>query len=160
MREIVKSIGTAEERARTELLLGSGSPEIARQKLQELSHYAIPASFLIPIRIVNANIDLERLDPLKKAVAKQLTAINQSVFLYGWLQGWTTVSSNKTVAKVIEGVVGAEMEKEEAEIEGAGNGQLDGTMDGSGEKEGLVGPEIWLCETARSLVGKEKGRRT
>ena len=46
----------------------------------------------------------------------------------------TTVSSNRTVAKQIEGVV---------------------------EKygEGAVGPMIWLREPARSLLGKEKERR-
>ena len=151
MREIVESIGTTEERQRTELLLRLDSLETARQKLQELSHYTIPSTFLVPIRVVSADIDLERLDPLKRAVAKQLTAINQSVFLYGWMHGITTVSSNRTVARVIEGVVDAEMD--------VGESAKEGQLDGRRVREELVGPEIWLCETARSLVGKEKGRR-
>ena len=164
MREIVTSIGTAEERQRTTLLLGddSPSPETTRANLQPLSHHPIPASFRIPIRIVNAGIDLEALDPLKKAVAMQLTAINQSVFLYGWARGFTTVSSNRTVAKVIEGVVEGEIERVR---EGVGNGERDGKVKEGivgvveESKDELIGPEIWLCETARSLVGKEKGRR-
>jgi hypothetical protein len=155
MREIVNSIGTGEERQRTCILLGddaSLSPETARQKFQELSKYSIPSDWNIPIRTVKASIDVEHLDPLKQAVAKQLTAINQSVFFYGWLQGITTMSSNRTVAKLIEGIVEGAMEGVEAEDD------RDGHRDGDGE-DGWTGPEIWLCETARSLVGKEKGRR-
>lgn len=154
MREIVNSIGTGEERQRTCLLLGdeATNPSTTRQKFQELSKYSIPSDWNIPIRIVQASIDLEQLDPLKKSVAKQLTAINQSVFLYGWLLGITTVSSNRTVARLVEGIVEGVMEGAGAEEDGGGN------QDGQGEDE-CTGPEIWLCETARSLVGKEKGRR-
>ncbi len=160
MREIVSSIGTTEERQRTALLLSddSPSPETTRTNLQPLSHHPIPASFRIPIRIVNAGIDLEDLDPLKKVVAEQLTVINQSVFLYGWVRGFTTVSSNRMVARVIEGVVEGEFERVgEGQGQGQGEEGLDKVSDGSGGE--LIGPEIWLCETARSLVGKEKGRR-
>ena len=161
MQEIVDSIGTEAERQRTTFLLGddnenhpSTSPGTARHPFQHFSHYAVPSGFHIPIRIVNADVDLERLDPLKKAVAKQLTAINQSVFLYGWRHGVTTVSSNRTVAKVIEGVVEGELDA----IAGGKAGRAAERVEPDGE-EGCVGPDIWLCETARSLVGKEKGRR-
>ncbi|KAI5263144.1 hypothetical protein E4T47_09105 [Aureobasidium subglaciale] len=58
-----------------------------------------------------------------------------SVFLYGWDRGITTITSNRTVVKQIENVLAKE----------AG---------GEGEW-----PRVWLCPTARSLVGKEKGRR-
>ncbi|SLM36741.1 Protein of unknown function DUF1308 [Lasallia pustulata] len=49
-------------------------------------------------------------------------------------RGFTTVSSNRTVAKLIESIVEEEMEGEEER-----------------------GPDVWLCGTARSLLGKEKG---
>ena len=45
-----------------------------------------------------------------------------------------TLTSNRSVKKQIEEIV----ESTEGEVEG---------------------PRIWLCNTARSLVGKEKGRR-
>ncbi|MCJ1357072.1 MAG: hypothetical protein MMC33_007068 [Icmadophila ericetorum] len=140
MREIVSLIGTPAEKVRTELLLGEG--EIGSGKSQselvkafrKYSIYAVPAEWQLPIHVDVADIDISKLPPVAEKVAEQLTDINKSVFLYGWLQNMTTISSNRTVAKLIEGVV----EK---------------------HKEEVIGPSVWMCPTARSLVGKEKGRR-
>ena len=149
MREIVDTIGTPDERARTELLLESDDndarPELGdalRAAFAKLSDYPIPSTFLIPIKIV-PSIDLSEFQaaiasnkvlPIAESIADELTEINRSVFLYGWVKGFTTVSSNRAVAKWIESA-----------IEKAGNRG--------------VGPEIWLREPARSLLGKEKERR-
>lgn len=79
------------------------------------------------------------------------------------------MSSNRTVARLIEGIVGEENERRG----GAGGGGLGGGVSGGGgvdgegvsahgenEDEEIVhGPEIWLCSTARSLIGKERQRR-
>lgn len=140
MREIVALIGTRAERERMGLLLGddvSLSPTQFREAFQAESDYTVPADWKLPIRIVHADVDGilhdGSLPSVAADVARQLTAINKSVFLYGWRKGWTTVSSNRTVVRIIEGVV---------ETQG----------------EGAVGPEVWLCGTARSLVGKENRR--
>lgn len=146
MKEIVNTIGMPNERARTELLLDDGPARSGRDLRDEFAKYsdhAIPPSWGLPIRIVQAEV-LEynirsaiqgtMLPPVALQVANQLTDINRSVFMYGWMQSITTVSSNRTVAKQVESIV-----------------EKDG--------HGAVGPEIWLREPARSLLGKEKERR-
>ena len=98
----------------------------------------VPLDWNIPIKVVDTDIALmqKQLPPAAEQVAKLLSPINQSVFLYGWATGRTTISSNRTVAKEIEG-----------------------TIETHRLAEDDAGPDIWLCPTARSLVGKEKTRR-
>lgn len=150
MREIVDTIGMPNERARTELLLAYPSREGQDQQRQSLlkgfgeySDYTVPETWRLPIRIVDAAVSdsdiglaikAGNLPPVAAQVAEQLTDINRSVFMHGWMCGVTTVSSNRTVAKQIEMIV---------------------DRDG----HGAIGPEIWLREPARSLLGKEKERR-
>ncbi len=146
MKEIVDTIGMPNEKARTELLLDNGparSGRDLREAFAKYSDHAIPPSWSLPIRIVQAEVaehDIRNaiqgatLPPVALQVADQLTDINRSVFMYGWIDSMTTVSSNRTVAKQIESIV-----------EKCG--------------QGAVGPEIWLREPARSLLGKEKERR-
>lgn len=146
MKEIVDTIGMPNERLRTEMLLDDGPPRSGRElreAFSKYSDYAIPPSWNLPIHVVQAEVSehdvrnaIRRatLPPVALQVADHLTDINRSVFMYGWMHSMTTVSSNRTVAKQIEGIV-----------------EKDG--------QGSVGPEIWLREPARSLLGKEKERR-
>ena len=141
MREIVDTIGTETERKRSDLLLfpwttnpSPSSSTFLQRSFAELSNYTIPSSFRLPIFIVPSNQNLTFLPPVAQSVKTALTAINQSVFLHGWVEGCVTLTSNRSVKKQIEEIV----EKVEGEVEG---------------------PSMWLCGTARSLVGKEKGRR-
>ena len=152
MREIVDLIGTPAEKARTRLLMGDVDERgmtMTRAELvnafRKLTEYEVPEEWNLPIRVVDkddlsVNIDeggrIENLPAVAEKVAERLTAINRSVFMYGWASGRTTISSNRTVAKLIEGVVEEYRESEDDK-----------------------GPDVWLCATARSLVGKEKGRR-
>ncbi len=153
MREIVDLIGTPAEKVRTALLMGeerdingvgggnsNGDRATWRKTLvtsfRQWSEYEIPEEWNLPITTVDGHIDITTLSPSAIAVSDNLTAINRSVFLYGWATGRTTISSNRTVAKLIETVI------EEHRI---------------GEED--VGPDVWLCPTARSLVGKEKNRK-
>ena len=146
MKEIVDTIGMPNEKARTGFLLETGSLQSERELREAFAKYSdhiIPPSWRLPIRIIQAKVadhDIQIaiqgaiLPPVALQVAGQLTDINRSVFMYGWMQAMTTVSSNRTVAKQIEGAV-----------------EKDG--------KGAVGPGIWLREPARSLLGKEKERR-
>lgn len=139
MREIVDLIGTEAEKVRTRLLMGD--EERTREELvsafAEVSEYEVPKEWRLPIKVVEKeDADLEALPAVAEKVAERLTAINRSVFLYGWASGRTTISSNRTVAKLIESVVEENRTTEDDR-----------------------GPDVWLCPTARSLVGKEKGRR-
>lgn len=106
-----------------------------RDKLNLLSRFQVPESLKLPIVTRVPDEAPTTLPPSATAVKRQLTSINQSVFLHGWAGGITTVTSNRTVVKQIENILAKEASDE------------------------TEWPLIWLCPTARSLVGKEKGRR-
>ena len=156
MREIVDTIGTPSERIRTDLIMGSrpspaadgqtlmtpaADPSDLRARLQQHSDFPVPDTFRIPIAIKHAPSDEEISSEIEKGilpaiatqVAADLTPINKSVFMFGWVHGCTTASSNRAVVKAMERMI----EKHEP---------------------GWKGPEVWLREPARSLIGKEKER--
>ncbi|KAI5236613.1 hypothetical protein E4T42_09409 [Aureobasidium subglaciale] len=137
MREIVDTIGTIGEKSRTKLFMGDNGLSHADvlEELARQSRFPVPATLKLPITIITPSEHQPSLPESAKAVKKHLTSINQSVFLHGWDQGITTITSNRTVVKQIENVLAKEA---------------------GGEEEW---PRVWLCPTARSLVGKEKGRR-
>ncbi|KAL9119004.1 MAG: hypothetical protein Q9187_004443 [Circinaria calcarea] len=166
MREIVALIGTPAERRRTDLLLGDDEYGGAGKSAEELrtafaatSTHRVPEDWNLPVRVLAAEIRMENLPPVAEKVARRLTDINRSVFLFGWERGFTTVSSNRTVAKMIEGVVRGAAEGWNGKREGGTGTEVEAEGVGEGEGEEVVGPDIWLCPTARSLVGKEKGRK-
>ncbi|KGO74421.1 Protein of unknown function DUF1308 [Penicillium italicum] len=147
-QEIVETIGTETEKSRSRMLLGDPpyeqlDREALLQKFQELSDYQVPANWKLPIKVVEAQqvIDAAKtrgnLHPVVHAVGKDLSDINHSVFLYGWVTGLTTISSNRTIDKQIEATV----------------------EDNRKGDDSLEGPEVWICDTARSLVGKDKDRK-
>ena len=68
-------------------------------------------------------------------MARSLSTLNTSVFLSGWAAGFTTLTSNKTVAHQIESVVE--------------NNRTEGVDD-------ELGPSVWICGVTRSLAAKEK----
>lgn len=145
MREIVDIIGTDTEKERTAILMGDrGSDTLdLLQRFQRLSDHEIPREWLIPIKVVNAQPDINaglqdgKLPPVAHKVTAALSVINRSVFLYGWVKGIVTVTSNRTVVKQIENII----------------------EENRGGDDALQGPQVWVCDTARSLVGKEKNRR-
>ena len=145
MREIVDLIGTEPEKVRTGLLMGDGVGYDGGVRTREqlvsafaaVSEYEVPAQWRLPIKVLGKeDVDIQGLPAVAAKVAERLTDINRSVFLYGWASGRTTISSNRTVAKLIESVIEENRTSEDDR-----------------------GPDVWLCPTARSLVGKEKGRR-
>lgn len=135
MKEIVATIGTDTEKARAQILLGEDEEKPRDELLKEwrqLSEYQVPEGLQLPIKVVKREAEGARLPPVAEAAAAQLSPINKSVFLYGWATGFTTLSSNRTVAKQIEHII-AEKGTDEAD----------------------VGPPIWLCGEARSLVARQ-----
>ncbi|RAO68030.1 uncharacterized protein BHQ10_004042 [Talaromyces amestolkiae] len=148
MKEIVSTIGTETERKRTAIILGEGDMEgldkdTLLRELQKISDHSVPAQLNLPISVVDAHAEIEtamkqkRFPPVIDKITQILTDINYSVFLYGWARGIVTVSSNKTVVKQIESTI----------------------EDNRGDDDTLEGPKIWICDTARSLIGKEKNRK-
>lgn len=149
MREIVNIIGTDTEKRRTEILMGDGpyggcDHQSLIQKFQELSDFEIPPQWKLPIRPVDAGPAIDSaiaqgsLPPISHKITEILSDINYSVFMYGWVTGMVTISSNRTVVKQIEAIIEADRDNDEE----------------------LKGPLVWVCETARSLVGKEKDRKS
>ena len=183
-----------------------------RASLAKESEYLVPEGLRLPIRVIsfvaddavghdNSSVtnelgstrpDATPASAMKtKRVAKRLlqtfpgglSAINSSVFLYGWLKGIVTVTSNRAVAAGVERRVGEILDEFERDGTDGGDGrgggrlgngikaliiadgnepveekQVDESIDTDG-MEGCEGPKIWMVETARSLIGKDKGRR-
>lgn len=150
MKEIVDALGTSTERKRTELMLADHGIEHDEQKQKNLraafakvSDFPVPDEWRLPIYVVDvavsdsdiqAAISAGGLPPVAQQIAENLTGINKSVFMHGWMQQISTVTSNRGVARQIENAI----EKDD---------------------QGAIGPEIWVREPARSLLGKEKERR-
>ncbi|KAL8989562.1 MAG: hypothetical protein Q9177_001574 [Variospora cf. flavescens] len=133
MYEIVDTIGTESERKRTDLLilaLGQTQqqpPDALRHAFARLSNYPIPSNWNLPIKVVpSVATAISNLPPAAQKVKESLTSINQSVFLYGWTKGWTTLTSNRTVAKLIEETV-------------------------EGEEGEQIGPKVWLYSVLDAL---------
>ncbi|KAL4821263.1 hypothetical protein BDW67DRAFT_172103 [Aspergillus spinulosporus] len=82
------------------------------------------------------NLSDYQLPPIAHKVEEILSDINASVFMYGWVSDIMTITSNRTVVKQIERMI-----------------------EGHRDDEDMKGPLIWVCDTARSLIGKEKGRK-
>ncbi|KAJ5101818.1 Protein of unknown function DUF1308 [Penicillium alfredii] len=148
MCDIVETIGTATEKTRTQIMMGDAPYDHCDhntliQKFQELSEHPVPTGWKIPIRVVEAQsvIDAakaqDKLPSVADEIAKGLSDINHSVFMYGWVTGLMTVSSNRTIDRQIEATI---------EKNRQGNNDLEG-------------PLVWICDTARSLAGKDKDRR-
>ena len=144
MYVIVDTLATDTEKTRASLLLGQRQysslpqPEL-RRRWQGLSVYPMPAEFQLPIKVVPSNIEAlyQKLPNVAKDVAKTLdTPVNQAIFLYGWGNGITTLSSNRARARQIESV-----------------------LNEKGLKDGEAGPHIWLCGESRSLIAKQGRRR-
>ena len=140
MREIVDTIGTETERARTRVLMGDDKSKSQRELVQDFksfSEHQPPADWQLPISVVEYDESrLTKLPPTATVAESRLTDINKSIFLYGWAAGITTISSNRTAAKLIDSII-----------------------EESDEDEDQRGPHIWISPTSRSLVAKEKDRK-
>jgi hypothetical protein len=138
MQEIVDQIGTPEEQARTKVFFGKDSEEQEGDlisRAQKLSGLDIPTDLHLPIEIVKDGSLADTRIPadLGQKVVNDLSELNQAVFIYGWAEGATTITSNRTVVKSIEKTI----------FENGSNN----------------GPELWVSRTSRSLLAKEKGRK-
>ena len=138
MREIVATIGTPSEKARTALMMGDDESKTRQElidEMQQWSAYPVPNHWALPIKAVDKEQDncMSSLPSQALAAGEEMTSINHSVFLYGWASGRTTITSNRIVVKLIERKLDEEHDLDDS-----------------------VWPSIWLCPTARSLVGKEK----
>ena len=165
MREIVQCMGTLSEKRRADIILGEGgdvsrSPQELRQSFGEQSIHAVPPELQLPIKVIdfeshflssgvdesNQHTNSYLASVASRSVKKvNLTTINSSVFLYGWMQHILTFTSNRAVALGLLKAVNEVLDQDEH------TGIIE-----SEEQENFSGPQIFICETARSLVGKVK----
>ena len=164
--KIVDTMGTPTERIRTNIIFGRGKyasmdeKELLRE-LQQHSVHSIPCGLSMAV----TQMDFEpedafltspsELSAFPVRIAKRASdtlncsSINKSVFLYGWRENITTVTSNRTVAGRLVQAINNVLNDQEQEgpIVEAGV---------SRQQEEFRGPKLWICETARSLIGKIK----
>lgn len=163
--EIVDTMGTPTERARANVFLGHGiyanmDDEQLRQGLKQYSVHPVPDELCVAI----SQIDFEPEDAFSMAQSEQsafpaaiamraiekmsLSSINRSVFLYGWCENIVTTTSNQAVAaRLVQTINDVLDDQEQATL-------IKDVADD--QQEEFRGPQIWLCETARSLIGKHK----
>lgn len=115
MREIVNTIGTPSEKARTAIMMGDDTEKSQAEVIKAMQEFSsiheVPAEWQLPIRAVEYNEEecQKALPAIAETIGKDMTAINKSVFLYGWSTGRTTITSNRVAVKQID----AELEKQE-----------------------------------------------
>lgn len=160
MWDIVRIIGTSSERERAHILFGTSSEStnadpsqspttdaaVLQNRLRAVSVHAVP-NLPLPIFTIADGINTASSIPSRVLgrVSGQLSDINRSVFILGWTNAWTTVTSNQAAVKTIESTITEELDRAQ---EGGG----------SGNEDGFDGPILWTIDVARSLVGKESGR--
>ncbi len=170
MREIVQCMGTHSEQIRADIVLGEGiyqdqSSADLQCALREHSVHTVPTDIQLPIKVVafdatellspavkqDTTQDGTRYQPFPRSIAARaesrmhLTPINMSVFIYGWRQQMVTLTSNRVVAAGLLRVINELLdEDEDSEVGNAGYDEL------------FLGPQIYMCDVARSLIGKAK----
>lgn len=159
-----------------------------RIALSRESTHVTPDDLVLPITVVEVNMNEycdpnhhsdtyprsthspSRANPLsfpaliaqKSALKMKLSPINASVFLYGWMQQMTTVTSNRAVAMGFIKTINDILDEDEQDVQDVERSQVANQRretEALPEKEkgdGFAGPEIYICETARSLIGKAK----
>ena len=138
MYQIVHTMGTSTERLRTDILMGNKtSPDKSsvelRNELAAHSMHQVPPDLLLPISVVPDFGHVRQLPSVVVKLEPLLSEINKAVFFLGWERGWTTITSNRTVARLIEETIKSEC-------------------------VGMEGPKVWICR-ARSLIGKENRKK-
>lgn len=164
---------------------GLGSDEL-RSALGQVSTHPVPLGLALPIKVTKFEIEqaldssrdtrqtiasaddysIQSTIALRSARLMRLTPINASVFLYGWMHEMTTITSNRAVAIGLMKTINQLLDEDERETHGsqqnANGSKLEVAPEDSEEQprrcSNFVGPNIHVCETARSLIGKAKGK--
>lgn len=161
--EIVETMGTRTEMLRAALLLGQGdhasmNEEELRGMLQQNSVHPVPHN----LRLKIAQVDFEPDDAFhqqsinfptniaKRAIERtKISHINRSVFLYGWHENIVTVTSNQAVAGILVHTIQRVLDDLDRASPIEGSVEL---------QQKFRGPQIWVCENPRCLIGKLKGK--
>jgi hypothetical protein len=108
MLQIVSTIATDTERARTALILGTDglTREQTVAEFQKLTDYQVPQDWQIPLDVVD--VDLQGLraqvSPVLHELFDAMLEVNQSVFFFGWTASLTTITANGVGDRALQNV--------------------------------------------------------
>ncbi|KAK0639861.1 hypothetical protein B0T16DRAFT_440171 [Cercophora newfieldiana] len=112
-RQLISSISTGSEEARSRLILPPEGTSATHEELlaefQKLSTVPVPSDLLLPVEIVD-DVEVEmveslisdgKLPPIALGVARDLSKLNCSVYMYGWANQLTTLTGHRGVTRQI-----------------------------------------------------------
>ncbi|KAK0738718.1 hypothetical protein B0T18DRAFT_422651 [Schizothecium vesticola] len=113
-RQLIATISTSSEEFRASLILPSEGAETPHDELvaelQKWSNVTIPHDLLLPIEIVDditvENVERlvssKNLPPMALEVARDLSPLNRSIYLYGWANRMTTVTGHRGIHRQVQ----------------------------------------------------------
>ncbi|KAK1828763.1 hypothetical protein QBC39DRAFT_358267 [Podospora conica] len=115
-RKVIEAISTSSEEVRASLILppqGAGQVHDKFRLLTEFqkwSNVAIPHDLLLPIAIVDdvtldevqPLVSSNKLPPMASQVARDLSPLNRSIYLYGWANGVTTITGHRGIDRQVQ----------------------------------------------------------
>lgn len=113
-RKLIGAISTRSEEFRASLILPpEGSAKTHDElvaELQRWSNVAIPDDLLLPIEIVDdittenveSLVSSTKLPPMALEVARDLSPLNRSIYLYGWANRATTVTGHRGINRQVQ----------------------------------------------------------
>jgi len=113
-RELIGAISTSSEEFRASLILPPEGAEKPHDELvaglQKWSNVTIPHDLLLPIEIVDdvtvENVEKlvssKNLPPMAIKVARDLSPLNRSIYLYGWANRVTTVTGHRGINRQVQ----------------------------------------------------------
>lgn len=146
-RVIVATVGSETEAARAAVILGAEdgglpgkSPEALVAELQGLSDHPVDPDLRLPVKVVEPRdsaddisgaIEACRLPAVARPVLSGMTELNREIFMYGWAEGVTSVTTNNTLTKQVVRLIEERRTSDEE-----------------------AGPSIWVYRVMRALGGK------
>ncbi|KAK3322906.1 hypothetical protein B0H66DRAFT_515618 [Apodospora peruviana] len=115
-RRLIEAISTRSEEERGKLILPAedGQKQLTadeiRAELQRWSNVPVPEDLNLPVEIVD-DVNLEdveglvekgKLPPMALGVARDLSRLNRSVYMYGWAHDMTTITGHRGIERQIQ----------------------------------------------------------
>ncbi|KAK5652933.1 hypothetical protein OQA88_9412 [Cercophora sp. LCS_1] len=113
-RQLISAISTSSEERRAEIILGFDKTLKTREELlaefQRWSNVTMPSDLQLPVEVVDdidfdeveAMISEDQLPPMALSVARDLSKLNRSVYLYGWAHNMTTITGHRGIERQIQ----------------------------------------------------------
>ncbi|KAK3984163.1 hypothetical protein QBC44DRAFT_22898 [Cladorrhinum sp. PSN332] len=156
-RKLIDAISTHSEEIRASLILPPPestetlSETEIREKLQQWSTVPVPDDLHLPVQIVD-DTDLDdvepliasgKLPPMALGVARDLSRLNRSVYLYGWVNRITTITGHRGIERQVRLSIASNWTRE-----------TDASLKGTYPDE--LPPDIWHRHLGGYLIHRDK----